>query len=156
MRTSGLFPAEWAPTWPFAAVAAASVIAGGLVAAASAPAPTEAASWTAAYLVLVCGVAQLALALGQVTLTSSPPQRLTRGQFALWNIGNALVIVGVLVTVSWVVTGGSVLLVVALASFSWAARHRRTRDQAWLLLGYRALLAFLLVSVATGTVLAQL
>ena len=59
-------------------------------------------------------------------------------------------IVGVLVTVSWVVTVGSVILVVALVLFSWATRRRRTRDQAWLLYSYRALLAFLLLSVAAG------
>lgn len=144
---------EWDRAWPCAAVAVASTIAGGLVAAAAAVAPSERASWTAAYLVLVCGVAQLALALGRVTLTRPGSWRLARGQFVLWNAGNALVIVGVLVTRSGVVTIGSALLVGALLLFAWATRHGQVR-RSWLLRAYRVLLGFLLVSVAAGTILA--
>lgn len=45
---------------PFLAIGTACVIAGGFVAAVTAHAPAEHASWAAAYLVLVAGVAQMA------------------------------------------------------------------------------------------------
>lgn len=52
----------WAPCLPLVAIRAAHTsLAGGLVAAATALAPSQLASWTTAYLVLVGGVAQAAL-----------------------------------------------------------------------------------------------
>ena len=50
----------------------AAIIAGGIVAAVTDPAGWEHGSWTAAFLVLVAGVAQIGLALGQVELAAVP------------------------------------------------------------------------------------
>src|SRR5664280_2796146 len=68
-------PARRSAALPFAAVGAACIVAGGLVAAVSAPAPSEHASWAAAYLVLVVGVAQAALGVGQALLALRVPSR---------------------------------------------------------------------------------
>lgn len=65
-------PARLRPALPFAIVGTACVIAGGLVAAATAPAPSEHGSWAAAYLVLVAGMAQVALAMEQGMLAQAP------------------------------------------------------------------------------------
>ncbi|MDN5770907.1 MAG: hypothetical protein L0H24_08450, partial [Microlunatus sp.] len=82
---------------PFAGVGLAAVVAGGLIAAAIAHAPTQPLVWLVAYLVLVVGVAQAALGVGQHRLAD---HRLTTTQlwteFALYNLGNAAVIVGTL------------------------------------------------------------
>ncbi len=59
---------------PAAAVGAASVVVGGLVAAVTATAPSEHGAWLAAYLVLGCGVAQIALAAGQALLATGSPR----------------------------------------------------------------------------------
>src|SRR5664280_344044 len=69
-------PARRSAALPFAAVGAACIVAGGLVAAVSAPAPSEHASWAAAYLVLVVGAAaQEACSdgAGALTAATSPP-----------------------------------------------------------------------------------
>jgi hypothetical protein len=54
--------------WPLLAPGVLGVISGGLIAAAVSHAPTSGTVWLAAYLVLVVGVAQLALGLGQYLL----------------------------------------------------------------------------------------
>ena len=61
----------------FVALGGMCVIAGGCVAAASSVTPSETASWAAAYLVLVGGVAQVFLGLGQVLV--APTECLARG-----------------------------------------------------------------------------
>src|SRR5579875_3107512 len=99
---------------PFAAFGTACVIAGGLVAAATAPAPSGHGSWAAAYLVLVGGVAQVALGAGQALLAPrSPSRRLVAAEFAGWNAGNAAVLAGTLAGVTPLVDAGGALLVAA-------------------------------------------
>src|SRR5689334_18409429 len=82
-------PANWPAAAPFAAAGAACIVAGGLVAAATAQAPSQLASWTTAYLVLVVGVAQAALGTGQALLTARPPGRPgIAAELTAWNGGN--------------------------------------------------------------------
>lgn len=150
MSDPGL-PARLRPALPFVAVGAACVVAGGLVAAVTAPAPTEHGSWAAAYLVLVGGVAQIALALGQSWLApAAPSRRLLAGEYVAWSLGNAAVLIGTLAEVPAVVDIGGALLVAALAIFAIAVRGGRRH---WALLVYRALVVLMLVSIPVGLVL---
>lgn len=144
--------ARW--TLPAVTLGVACIIAGGLVAAISATAPSEGGAWTAAYLVLVGGVAQIALALGQAVFAArSPAPRVAHAQFAAWNLGNAGVIVGTLAGLVVLVALGGALLVLALLLALVITRGARG---GWLLLGFRALIVIVLVSVPVGIVLAAL
>lgn len=144
---------------PFLALAVASVIAGGIVAAASAHNPTEHPVWASAYLVLVTGVAQAGLALGRVLLTSEAPgPSVLWRDLGTWLIGNAGVLVGTLTDQVWLVDAGGVLLVIALALCVWAVRahirteHTRLQTVLWL---YRLIVVVLLVSIPIGLILAR-
>ncbi|MGH3322508.1 MAG: hypothetical protein ACRDN9_20500, partial [Streptosporangiaceae bacterium] len=131
------------------------VVAGGLVAAATAPAPATHGSWAAVYLVLVAGVAQVALGVGQAVLAPTPaPSRLAAGQLAAWNAGNAAVIAGTLLGVVAVVDAGGALLVVALALLVAAVRGAQA-GRGWLLYAFRPFVVVLLVSIPVGLVLAR-
>jgi NADH:ubiquinone oxidoreductase subunit 6 (subunit J) len=159
VETDARAQARWAVSWPLFAIGTLGVISGGLVAAATAPSPSEHGSWAAAYLVLVVGVAQIALGAGQAALAAHPPsRRLVDLQTAGWNVANALVIVGTLADVNALVYVGGALLVVVLAMFGYGVREkaelvhgRRTR---WPLYAFRGLVLLLLVSIPTGLVLA--
>jgi hypothetical protein len=136
----------------FAAVGAACVVAGGLTAAVSATAPSEHGAWAAAYLVLVCGVAQIALGAGQ-PLLGHPARRLLAWEFAAWNLGNAGVLAGTLAGSTTVVDAGGVLLAAALALMAFGTR-KTSASRVWALRGYRVLTALVLVSIPVGLVLA--
>lgn len=140
---------------PFVAMGIVCVVAGGLVAAVTAMAPSEQGSWVAAYLVLVAGVAQAALGAGQALLAPAPPsRRVMASEFAAWNAGNAAVLVGTLVDVMPVVDAGGGLLVIALAL--WIAEvHGVSRHGDWGLRLYRLLVGLLLVSILIGLLLAR-
>lgn len=143
---------------PALAVALGSTIAGGLVAAVGAHAPSEHASWASAYLVLVGGVATLGLALGRGLLSPDrSPDRATARRLALelgtWSVGNALVIGGTLGAVTWLVDLGGALLVVALALVVLGVRGGRGLGRVRAL--FAGLVALLLVSIPVGLVLAR-
>lgn len=146
-----------APSWPIGTVC---IIAGGLVAAVTAAAPSERASWAAGYLVLVGGVAQIALATGQAAFD----RRVTaptwaRAVAAGWSTGNALVLGGTLAGLSVVTDAGGVLLLATLVLVLPGLRAPappRSAVSRWLLLGYRGLVVLLLASVPVGLVLAGL
>lgn len=149
---------RWAAA-PFVTLGTGCVVAGGLVAAATAPAPTTHASWAAAYLVLVAGVAQVALGLGQAVLTPQAPSRgRVAARLAAWNAGNAAVLGGTLAGVLPLVDLGGALLVIGLALLAPAVRggaRRHTRSARWALHGFRLLVLLLLVSVPIGLLLAR-
>ncbi|OLT18143.1 hypothetical protein BJF81_06725 [Ornithinimicrobium sp. CNJ-824] len=139
----------------FALVGLIAVITGGLVAAATGPTGFTDGSWVAAYLVLVAGVAQVGLGVGQALLAVVPPSGRRRGwQLLVYNVANAAVLLGTLTESVSVVVAGGVLLLLALALFLAAARHPRTHS--WPLAIYRILLAILGVSVPVGIVLSAL
>lgn len=140
---------------PALAVALVCTIAGGLVAAVTAHAPTRSASWASAYLVLVGGVATLGLAMGRGILSPDrvPGGRLT-GELATWLAGNALVVIGTLAELTWLVDVGGALLVAALALVALGVRGGR--GPGWLQGLFAALVAVLLVSIPVGLFLARL
>ena len=125
------------------------------VAGITAHAPTEHASWAAAYLVLVGGVATLGLAVGRGVLSPdrAPAGRLT-GELAAWLTGNAAVVVGTLADTTWLVDAGGAVLVVALALVVLGVRGGR--GPRWVRALFSALVVLLLVSIPVGLVLARL
>jgi hypothetical protein len=141
---------------------ACCVVLGGLVAAITEPLDLAHGSWLAAYLVLVCGVAQYAM--GRVlewqdseTVRSSNWPRV---QFGAWNLGNAGVIAGALATEPLLVDSGSVLLVLALvialrASLSDDSESSEAASKL-MIWAYRILLLILIVSIPVGILLSHL
>ena len=142
--------------WPFLVIGGGSVIVGGCVAAGSSVTPSAALSWAAAYLVLVVGVAQVALGLGQgVIIRPSVPTGVRAGELCGWNLGNAAVLVGALCRFETLLLIGSALLLAALALFAFFTRDR-AGDHRWLAVGYRILLIVLAISVPAGVLLARM
>lgn len=136
-----------------AGIAGSLIVAGGLVAAINSATPFAHGSWLAAYLVLVGGVAQLALGLGPLLLPAPTFSRpLGRAQLALWNAGTAIVAVGVFTDASAVVVVGSVLVLGALGCFARNAGPAREPGRGRVL-AYRLVIAVLAVSVVVGIVL---
>jgi hypothetical protein len=147
-------PARFAAL-PFVVLGSACIVAGGLVSAVTAMAPSEHGSWAAAYLVLVAGVAQIGLGAAQAALAPrAPSRRLIAAEVALWNLGNAAVMAGTLAGRLWLVDVGGGVLVVALAAFGYAVRGAGQRG-GWLLAAFRLLVAVLLVSIPVGLWLAR-
>lgn len=138
---------------PFLIIGSACVVAGGFVAAVTAHAPTEHASWAAAYLVLVAGVAQVGLGAGQALLARRPPSaRIVAGELVAWNLGNAAVIAGTVGGATVAVDAGGVALVVALLLI--LVTTTRPRRTGWPLWAFRGLILVVLVSIPVGLVLA--
>ena len=141
---------RWAP---FVGIGAACVIAGGLVAAITATSPSEHGAWAAAYLVLVAGVAQVALGLGQAWIAAKPPSGdLTLTELIAFNAGNAAVMTGTLAGLTWLVDIGGAVLAASLGVFLWVTRRGHGGAVA---VAYRALAAFVLVSIPVGLVLVR-
>lgn len=148
--------ARWPAATPFAAAGTACTVAGGLLAAATALAPSQLASWAVAYLVLVGGVAQVALGAGQALLTPRPPGRLAlAAELAGWNAGNGAVLAGTLLGATWLADAGGVILAAALALLIAVTRGAAPKP-AWPLHVYRAVAALVLVSIPVGLVIAAL
>jgi hypothetical protein len=125
-----------------------------MVAAVTAPSPTELSSWTAAYLVLVAGVAQIGLGCGLAFV----PGRLTSARMLgelllMWNLGNSAVVAGTLANRVWVIDVGGVLLVATLVLSAWVTRNAGFRQWPWI--SFRFFQAALLVSVPIGLMLAR-
>lgn len=113
--------------------------------------------WLVAYLALVGGLSQLLLGPGLNAIASSrrraPGVRTSSAQLVLWNVGTALVAIGVLAGTSAGVIAGSVLLLAALGSFAVSLRRTGPVSRGWPL-GYLLLVLFLVSSVFTGADLA--
>lgn len=148
--------------WPGLGFALVCTIAGGLLSAVTAHAPTQPASWAAAYLVLVCGVATLGLVMGRGVLSGEVPGgRRLLAEFAAWMLGNALVIIGALSSNPWVVDAGSFLLVGALALvvrgvLRGGARPKERAARRWMRWAFAFLVLVLLVSIPIGVLLSHL
>ena len=75
-------------------VGSVAIIAGGMIAAFSANAPSREAMWLSAYLVLVVGVIQIAIGVGFIVFVKKElSRRLLIAPLTLFNLGNAAVIV---------------------------------------------------------------
>jgi len=156
------------PGAAMAALGSAAVVAGGLVAAVTGPLALARGSWAAAYLVLVCGVGQLAMAAarllapavadGPADAPAAQARSARRGwqQLGTWNLANALVIAGTLAAprVSpWIVDIGGLGCVAAVV-LAWL--QARTLPRGFSSGAYRALLALLAVSIPVGLLLTHL
>jgi hypothetical protein len=150
-----MIPARCATALPFVTIGVACVVAGGSVAAAVAQAPSEHGAWAAAYLVLVAGVSQVGLGIGQALLAPrAPSRRIVAAEVGAWNGGNTAVLVGALLGVTPLVDVGSALLVVTLALLVRGVRGTELRGR-WPLYAYRLLVLILLVSIPIGMLLAR-
>jgi hypothetical protein len=135
-------------------IASAGIVVGGVVAACSRPLGLTRGSWLAAFLVLVAGVAQIALNVGQVWLAEVLPSPASvRAQTIAWNGGVAATIVGNLTALIFVTAVGGFGIVVALALFL-AAVHEGSGAPRWVRLSYVTLAATVLLSTPVGIVLA--
>lgn len=148
---------------PWLGLGTLTVVAGGLLAAVVAHDPTQKPVWASAYLVLVAGLGQVALALGRTLLAPRPagPGVVAR-DFVIFMLGNAGVLIGTLSDVLWLVDVGGILLVLALGLMVWGVRPQAVsspgRRSAWwvgLLWVYRVLVVVLLVSIPVGLLLAR-
>lgn len=143
---------RWA--MPFVGIGAASIVAGGLVAAVTRPTHFDLGPWVAAFLVLVVGVAQIALGAGQAWLADRRLQTVMLGGEALaWNLGAAATLVGSVRDTPIVTTAGAVATVVALAWFV-APVGKSTSGPRWARSVYLSGVAVLLVSTPVGVLLA--
>ncbi len=143
------------PTVPAMAIGVACVAIGGLLSAVNSVNPTEHGSWAAAYLVLVMGLGQIALALGQALLAGTPPsQPVLLTELLTWNAGGALVLIGTLVGPALLVDVGGILLVITLALVIASVRTPGAGPR-WHRTLFLALVIVLLVSIPIGLVLSR-
>lgn len=145
------------------------VLLGGLVAAVTGPLGWERGSWLAAYMVLVCGVAQFVMGRAPAWFDRPVSVRLTWMQLAGWNAGNGMVIGGTLAGLPNLVDVGGIVLLVILVDMirdavrnpgppamdPFTVRGTAARIRGWGWGAYRALLVLLVVSIPVGLVLAH-
>jgi len=134
-------------------VGAGWVVIGGLVAAVTGPLNLEHGSWIAAYLVLVCGMAQCAFGEVRAHLALPGVGWVRWGRLFGWNLCNIAVITGTLIGTPIVSDLGGVLLLIALVAELRATGGSGRRLLAGL---YRAVLLLLIVSIPIGLVLGHL
>jgi hypothetical protein len=145
---------RWPAMRPFVLVGTASVVAGGLVAAVTRPLDLELGSWLAAFLVLVGGVAQIALGAGQAWLAGGlPSNRRLVGEAIAWNAGLAATIAGSLLGLPVLTSAGGVATAIALVLFLNGTRMWGSGPR-WVAVSYRTVLVVVLVSTPVGLVLA--
>lgn len=145
---------RWPAGRPFVVIGSTSVVIGGLVAAVARPAGFELGSWLAAFLVLVGGVAQIALGVGQGWMAAEAPSRRTVvAEAALWNLALVATIAGTLAAVPALTTIGGILLVAALIGFFRAVDGRGAVAR-WPWLLYRAVIVVVVISTPIGLALA--
>jgi len=157
-RVPAMLPRQWRLSWPFFATGALAIIGGGIASAIAAQAPNYLASWAVAYLVLVVGVAQIALGAGLTELAQgNPANHSLLSIFALFNLGNAGVLAGTLLQDQsshsiFLVDLGSLLLAGALLLGIGIARGA---PPSRLRLLYYLLAIGLLISMFIGILLAH-
>lgn len=135
----------------FLLAATLALLAGGFVAAAIIHAPTQTMVWMVAYLVLVAGVAQVVLGLGQALLPARVPSPGWRaGEWLLFNLGNAGVIAGTLLGAPGLVAVGTALFVASLLAFLLGVRRG---GRGWLLHAFRGVLVVTCAGACVGLVL---
>lgn len=136
---------------PFLIVGALAIVGGGTVAAAMAHAPSRKLMWAVAYLVLVVGVMQAVLGIGQALLVICETAASIRAlECVMFNLGNAGVIVGTLLSFWPLVLAGTLLFALALAIFLQATRCAKA---GWLIRAYRVLIVCIGGSAIVGLVL---
>lgn len=138
----------------FFLVGSACIVVGGLVAAVTTPLGLAKGSWSAAYLVLVCGVAQCLFGVARSKLAQAPLTRMGfLTEFSCWNLGNAAVIVGTVLNAPAVLDCGGALLIVVLLMQISHLRHAKP-GMSWALRLYGTVIGMLLLSIPIGLILA--
>jgi hypothetical protein len=141
----------------FVVVGASCVVTGGLTAAVARPTGFAEGSWLAAYLVLVGGVAQVAMGSGQALLARRPPSaRLVAAELVVWNVGMVCVVAGTLLPAVALTLLGGIATAAALAAFLKGVHCTCTAAPAVVVRGYRSLAIFVLASTPVGLLLAWL
>lgn len=136
----------------FVATGIVATIFGGLLATGAVPALAAEGGWLAAYLIVVAGIAQIALGAGQAWLAAACPGfERNAFEWGALNLGNLGVVTGSLLGSFWIVLSGSIAFVAALGLFARGVRPVRRRVWAWL---YYGLLALLLALAGVGVRLA--
>ena len=143
---------------PFVVVGAVAVVAGGAVAAVTRPTGFELGPWLAAFLVLVGGVAQIALGAGQAWVADRVPASATvRSELAVWNVGLAATMAGSLLPAPLLTALGAVAVLIALALFLSATRPHLDAAAAvaprWARILYPLGIVVVLISTPIGLVL---
>lgn len=135
-------------------IGVACIILGGLITAITGPLQLEKGSWVSAYLVLVAGVIQYALAI-QERILEAPQQPVGRQwtRNLLWAAGNVLVILGAFTEIQLFVGLGGVVLIAVLVMCLLHTKGARRQALTWLA---RTLYLVVILSVPVGLVLAQL
>lgn len=140
---------------PFAVIAGISIIAAGFISAVTAFSPSYTASWAVAYLILVVGLAQLALGVGQAWLAAEPPSKsLLAAEVITFNLANMATLLGTLLVWIALVYVGAVLMIISLALFIWGTRIAKP-GYAWIVYGFRTIIFILIVSAGIGLVIAS-
>ncbi len=144
--------------WPAARdlvlVGSVNVVLGGLIAAITGPTGFELGSWTAAYLVLVGGVAQITLGGAQAWLAEGVPSRaFVTAQLVAWNASTAAIIAGTLVAAPVLTSIGGAALMLALLAALVGVRLAPSAPRAAVVM-YRGVLLFVLLSAPVGLLLA--
>lgn len=138
---------------PFTVLSWLAIVAAGLVGAAIASHPTKYLVWMIAYLVLVVGASQHALGIGLVRFAAQPPQpKSVWSQWVLLNVGHAGVIAGTLAGLFPLVAAATVPYFIAVV---WLALDARPKEPKSGLVGYRLMIAVLLVSSLIGATLSH-
>lgn len=146
----GLRLARAAPYWTGAALA---VAAAGAVSAASAFAPTYLASWAAAFLALVVGLAQALIGTARVLLPPQPPDVTTTWREALaFDAAGLAVLAGTALDRPAVTTAGAALMLSVLAV--WTNVERRSVRRGPWRWAFRIMVSVLAISVPVGVALA--
>lgn len=145
---------RWPAARPFVGLGATSVVAGGLIAAATRPTHFELGSWLAAYLVLVGGVAQIALGAGQAWIADQPPSaRVVRAEILLWNVALGATVIGSVTSAPVATSVGVVATVLALGLFLRGV-GARAHAMRWLRWAYRGVIVVVLIGAPIGLALA--
>jgi hypothetical protein len=149
----GELAVRWPAGRPFLVAGTVSIVVGGLVAAATGPAGLRHGSWTAAFLVLVGGVAQIGLGAGRAWLAARPPgPGRVLVEAVAWNIGIAATVAGT-VAGAPIVTSFAALALAAALGLLAASPARRTGSR-WARPGWWALAGVVALSIPVGVGLA--
>lgn len=135
----------------FQVIGLLAIAGGGILAAFSARQPDRLKVWMSAYLVLVVGLVQFGLAVGWQRL-GSPDTPVAAIAFAVYNIGNVLVMLGTAQKRRWaiLVMAGGVLLAAAMALLVWTVRNTAA---SWTLVWFLALVLIILITMPIGLTL---
>lgn len=142
----------YSPLILFKGIATIAIIAGGTLAAFSSHAPTQSLVWASAFLVLVLGVAQDALAFSLKHCALAVRKRNLLLIFASYNLGALAVLFANLLKILWLVDAGGILLAFSLLLSLWVVRGAKF---SWLLVLHYLVVSVLLISIPIGLFLAR-